>query len=90
VFSTTWTFNTSNIFLYFFQARKALTFIIFPDKDFKWSIHLGTMTFLLTFINILVIFVPSIREVFGIIGKHSVKYACCILEFSNCNSFHLV
>nr|CAB3266256.1 sodium-coupled neutral amino acid transporter 2 [Phallusia mammillata] len=51
-----------------FPARKALTFLLFPNKDFSWAIHLGIMMFLLTFINILVIFVPSIREVFGIIG----------------------
>uniref|UniRef100_H2YM25 Amino acid transporter transmembrane domain-containing protein n=1 Tax=Ciona savignyi TaxID=51511 RepID=H2YM25_CIOSA len=51
-----------------FPARKALTFLIFPDRDFSWKIHLGIMTFLLSLINVLVIFVPSIREVFGIIG----------------------
>lgn len=51
-----------------FPARKALTFILYPDRPFTWAKHLGIMGFLLTFINILVIFVPSIREVFGIIG----------------------
>ncbi|CAK8679934.1 putative sodium-coupled neutral amino acid transporter 6 [Clavelina lepadiformis] len=51
-----------------FPARKALTFLLFPNKDFQWKIHLGLMFFLLSFINLLVIFVPSIREVFGIIG----------------------
>ncbi|XP_002124206.2 putative sodium-coupled neutral amino acid transporter 6 [Ciona intestinalis] len=51
-----------------FPARKALTFLIFPNRDFSWWIHIGIMTFLLSLINLLVIFVPSIREVFGIIG----------------------
>jgi amino acid permease len=51
-----------------FPARKAITFLIFPDQPFTWAKHLGIMGFLLTFINVLVIFVPSIREVFGIIG----------------------
>lgn len=51
-----------------FPARKALSFMIFPDETFRWSRHLGVMGFLLTLINILVIFVPSIKEVFGLIG----------------------
>jgi len=51
-----------------FPARKAFTFLIFPDQPFTWAKHLGIMAFLMTFINTLVIFVPSIREVFGIIG----------------------
>lgn len=51
-----------------FPARKALSFIIFPDEQFTWTRHLGCMGFLLTFINVLVIFVPSIKEVFGLIG----------------------
>ena len=48
-----------------------MTFLIFPDQPFTWAKHLGIMGFLMTFINTLVIFVPSIREVFGIIGKSS-------------------
>lgn len=51
-----------------FPARKAMTFLLFPDREFKWSHHLGIMCFLLTTINIFVIFVPSIKDVFGIIG----------------------
>nr|XP_039260080.1 probable sodium-coupled neutral amino acid transporter 6 [Styela clava] len=51
-----------------FPARKAITFLIFPEKPFAWIRHLGIMVFLLTFINILVVFVPSILQVFGFIG----------------------
>lgn len=51
------------------QARKAITFLLFPEKKFNWIRHIGIMIVLLTFINILVVFVPTIREVFGIIGK---------------------
>jgi len=51
-----------------FPARKALTFLLYPDQDFKWSRHLGIMLVLLSLINVLVIFVPSIKDVFGIIG----------------------
>lgn len=51
-----------------FPARKAITFLLFPEKKFSWIHHIGIMIFLLTFINILVVFVPTIREVFGIIG----------------------
>lgn len=51
-----------------FPARKALSFLLFPDEQFTWPRHLGVMGFLLTLINVLVIFVPSIKEVFGFIG----------------------
>jgi len=69
--------NDSNVSASVLQARKALTFLLFPEQDFSWAKHLGIMGFLLTFINILVIFVPSIREVFGIIGKIYSRSILC-------------
>jgi len=69
-----------------FPARKALSFILFKDQSFSWRKHLGVMAILLTTINVLVILVPSIRDVFGIIGAT----ASTMLVFVMPASFFLI
>ena len=50
------------------QIRRALLQILFPDKPFRWAIHIGIAFCLLFLVNLLVILVPSIRDIFGLIG----------------------
>lgn len=62
-----------------FPIRRALLQIFFPDKPFHWAIHI-TIAFCLIFVvNLLVIFVPSIRDIFGIIGATSAPSLIFIL-----------
>lgn len=51
------------------QIRRALLQILFPDKPFRWVVHIGIAFCLLFLVNLLVIFVPSIRDIFGLIGR---------------------
>lgn len=50
------------------QIRRALLQILFADKPFSWAIHIGIAFCLLFLVNLLVILVPSIRDIFGLIG----------------------
>uniref|UniRef100_A0A8D3C5A5 Solute carrier family 38 member 5a n=1 Tax=Scophthalmus maximus TaxID=52904 RepID=A0A8D3C5A5_SCOMX len=51
-----------------FPIRRALLQILFPDKPFHWARHIAIAFCLIFVVNLLVIFVPSIRDIFGIIG----------------------
>uniref|UniRef100_A0A3Q4BPP7 Amino acid transporter transmembrane domain-containing protein n=1 Tax=Mola mola TaxID=94237 RepID=A0A3Q4BPP7_MOLML len=52
-----------------FPIRRALLQILFPDKPFRWVVHIGIAFCLIFLVNLLVIFVPTIRDIFGLIGK---------------------
>ncbi|RXN29412.1 sodium-coupled neutral amino acid transporter 3-like protein [Labeo rohita] len=54
-----------------FPIRRALLQLLFPDKPFHWVRHISIALCLLFVVNLLVIFVPNIRDIFGIIGKMS-------------------
>lgn len=60
--------------------------ILFPDKPFSWVIHIGIAFFLISLVNVLVIFVPSIRDIFGIIGKAETVLTSEFL-ICNCDQF---
>lgn len=62
-----------------FPIRRALLQILFPDKPFRWSVHIGIAFCLLFLVNLLVIFVPSIRDIFGLIGATSAPSLIFIL-----------
>ncbi|XP_073326175.1 sodium-coupled neutral amino acid transporter 3-like [Pagrus major] len=62
-----------------FPIRRALLQILFPDKPFRWAIHIGIAFCLLFLVNLLVIFVPSIRDIFGLIGATSAPSLIFIL-----------
>ena len=53
----------------FGQIRRALLQILFPGKPFHWLRHIAIAVCLLFAVNLLVIFVPNIRDIFGIIGE---------------------
>uniref|UniRef100_A0A8C8IBD7 Amino acid transporter transmembrane domain-containing protein n=1 Tax=Oncorhynchus tshawytscha TaxID=74940 RepID=A0A8C8IBD7_ONCTS len=52
-----------------FPIRRALLQLLFPEKPFHWAHHISIAVCLLVIVNLLVIFVPTIRDIFGIIGK---------------------
>uniref|UniRef100_H2UT34 Solute carrier family 38 member 5 n=1 Tax=Takifugu rubripes TaxID=31033 RepID=H2UT34_TAKRU len=53
-----------------FPIRRAVLQIFFPDKPFSWVIHIAIAVCLIFVVNLLVIFVPSIRDIFGLIGGY--------------------
>uniref|UniRef100_A0A8B9PKR5 Solute carrier family 38 member 3 n=1 Tax=Apteryx owenii TaxID=8824 RepID=A0A8B9PKR5_APTOW len=62
-----------------FPVRRAIQQMLFQGKDFSWVRHIIIAVVLLTFINLLVIFAPSILGIFGMIGATSAP--CLIFIF---------
>ncbi|NXW04386.1 S38A3 protein, partial [Fregetta grallaria] len=62
-----------------FPVRRAIQQMLFQGKDFSWVRHVIIAVVLLTFINLLVIFAPSILGIFGMIGATSAP--CLIFIF---------
>ncbi|KAM8930519.1 sodium-coupled neutral amino acid transporter 3 [Pelodytes ibericus] len=62
-----------------FPVRRAIQHMFFPNKEFNWIRHTLIAVVLLTLINLLVIFAPSILGIFGIIGATSAP--CLIFIF---------
>ncbi|NXI51977.1 S38A3 protein, partial [Chloroceryle aenea] len=62
-----------------FPVRRAIQQMLFQGKDFSWIRHITIAVVLLTFINLLVIFAPSILGIFGMIGATSAP--CLIFIF---------
>ncbi|XP_054465722.1 sodium-coupled neutral amino acid transporter 3-like [Anoplopoma fimbria] len=62
-----------------FPIRRALLQILFPEKPFNWFVHIAIAFCLIFVVNLLVIFVPSIRDIFGIIGATSAPCLIFIL-----------
>ncbi|KAM3861436.1 sodium-coupled neutral amino acid transporter 3-like [Diretmus argenteus] len=58
-----------------FPIRRAILQILFPDKPF----HICFAIVLLFIVNLLVIFMPSIRDIFGLIGATSAPSLIFIL-----------
>ncbi|XP_040424468.1 sodium-coupled neutral amino acid transporter 3 isoform X1 [Cygnus olor] len=52
-----------------FPVRRAIQQMLFHGKNFSWIRHVAIAVVLLTFINLLVIFAPSILGIFGMIGE---------------------
>ncbi|KAJ8259992.1 hypothetical protein GJAV_G00175830 [Gymnothorax javanicus] len=62
-----------------FPIRRAILMLLFPDKPFHWVRHICIAVSLLIIVNLLVIFVPNIRDIFGIIGATSAPSLIFIL-----------
>lgn len=62
-----------------FPIRRALLQLLFPEKPFHWARHISIALCLLFSVNLLVIFVPNIRDIFGIIGATSAPSLIFIL-----------
>lgn len=52
------------------QIRRALQQLLFPSKAFSWPRHVAIALILLILVNVLVICVPTIRDIFGFIGQY--------------------
>ncbi|XP_069822633.1 sodium-coupled neutral amino acid transporter 3 [Dendropsophus ebraccatus] len=62
-----------------FPVRRAIQHMLFQNKEFSWIRHTAIAVVLLTLINLLVIFAPTILGIFGIIGATSAP--CLIFIF---------
>uniref|UniRef100_A0A3B4XZ35 Solute carrier family 38 member 5b n=1 Tax=Seriola lalandi dorsalis TaxID=1841481 RepID=A0A3B4XZ35_SERLL len=56
-----------------FPIRRALLQLLFPGKPFHWLRHIAIAVCLLFAVNLLVILVPNIRDIFGITGAHELQ-----------------
>uniref|UniRef100_A0A8C6UJY8 Solute carrier family 38 member 4 n=1 Tax=Neogobius melanostomus TaxID=47308 RepID=A0A8C6UJY8_9GOBI len=52
-----------------FPIRSSITTLLFSRREFSWIRHLLIAAGILVFTNLLVIFVPTIRDIFGFIGE---------------------
>ncbi|XP_010348478.1 sodium-coupled neutral amino acid transporter 5 [Saimiri boliviensis] len=62
-----------------FPIRRALQQLLFPGKAFSWLRHVAIALILLVLVNVLVICVPTIRDIFGVIGSTSAPSLIFIL-----------
>ncbi|XP_058147231.1 sodium-coupled neutral amino acid transporter 5 [Dasypus novemcinctus] len=62
-----------------FPIRRALQQLLFPSKAFSWPRHIVIALILLVLVNVLVICVPTIRDIFGVIGSTSAPSLIFIL-----------
>ncbi|KAK5857416.1 hypothetical protein PBY51_010664 [Eleginops maclovinus] len=52
-----------------FPARKAVVFMLFGNRPFSWLIHVTATLTILSVVLLLALFVPDIRNVFGVVGS---------------------
>uniref|UniRef100_A0AAX7SXT0 Amino acid transporter transmembrane domain-containing protein n=1 Tax=Astatotilapia calliptera TaxID=8154 RepID=A0AAX7SXT0_ASTCA len=62
-----------------FPARKAAILMLFGGRAFSWLIHIAATLTILCVVLILAIFVPDIRNVFGVVG--STTSSCLLFVF---------
>uniref|UniRef100_A0A3P9J1G9 Solute carrier family 38 member 5a n=1 Tax=Oryzias latipes TaxID=8090 RepID=A0A3P9J1G9_ORYLA len=62
-----------------FPIRRAVLQILFYEKPFHWARHIGIAFALVFLVNVLVIFVPSMKDIFGLIGATSAPSLIFIL-----------
>ncbi|XP_056129366.1 sodium-coupled neutral amino acid transporter 3-like [Lampris incognitus] len=62
-----------------FPIRRAVLQLLFPEKPFHWLRHITIALCLLFSVNVLVILVPNIRDIFGIIGATTAPSLIFIL-----------
>ncbi|XP_040834869.1 sodium-coupled neutral amino acid transporter 2 isoform X3 [Ochotona curzoniae] len=62
-----------------FPIRSSITHLLCASKDFSWWRHILITVSILVFTNLLVIFVPTIRDIFGFIGASAAAMLIFIL-----------
>uniref|UniRef100_A0A3Q3FKG7 Solute carrier family 38 member 5b n=1 Tax=Labrus bergylta TaxID=56723 RepID=A0A3Q3FKG7_9LABR len=62
-----------------FPIRRALLQLLFPGRPFHWLRHIAIAVCLLFAVNLLVILVPNIRDIFGITGATTAPSLIFIL-----------
>ncbi|KAJ0012487.1 hypothetical protein NQD34_016821 [Periophthalmus magnuspinnatus] len=62
-----------------FPIRSSITTLLFSGREFSWIRHMLIAAGILAFNNLLVIFVPTIRDIFGFIGASAATMLIFIL-----------
>ncbi|XP_008282328.1 sodium-coupled neutral amino acid transporter 4 [Stegastes partitus] len=62
-----------------FPIRSSITTLLFSGREFSWTRHMLIAAAILAFNNLLVIFVPTIRDIFGFIGSSAATLLIFIL-----------
>ncbi|KAM3587954.1 uncharacterized protein V6R79_017613 [Siganus canaliculatus] len=62
-----------------FPIRSSVTTLLFSGREFSWTRHILIAAAILAFNNLLVIFVPTIRDIFGFIGSSAATMLIFIL-----------
>ncbi|XP_073397387.1 sodium-coupled neutral amino acid transporter 5 [Dendrobates tinctorius] len=62
-----------------FPIRRAIQQLLCPGQDFRWWRHILIAVILLVAVNLLVIFIPNIKDIFGVIGSTSAPSLIFIL-----------
>uniref|UniRef100_A0A8C5H5D3 Amino acid transporter transmembrane domain-containing protein n=1 Tax=Gouania willdenowi TaxID=441366 RepID=A0A8C5H5D3_GOUWI len=62
-----------------FPIRSSINTLLFSGREFSWIRHLLIAAAILVFNNMLVIFVPTIRDIFGFIGSSAATMLIFIL-----------
>ncbi|XP_068104700.1 sodium-coupled neutral amino acid transporter 5 [Hyperolius riggenbachi] len=62
-----------------FPIRRAIQQLLCPGQDFRWWRHILIAICLLFAVNLLVIFIPNIKDIFGVIGATSAPSLIFIL-----------
>ncbi|XP_071981114.1 sodium-coupled neutral amino acid transporter 5 [Engystomops pustulosus] len=62
-----------------FPIRRAIQQLLCPGQDFRWWRHILIAVCLLITVNLLVIFIPNIKDIFGVIGSTSAPSLIFIL-----------
>lgn len=68
------------------KIRSSITQLLWAGKEFRWWRHCSITVALLAFTNVLVIFVPTIRDIFGFIGKLFHISSSSLLNLRKCHS----
>ncbi|NXC54040.1 S38A4 protein, partial [Aleadryas rufinucha] len=70
---------TLTVPLVLFPIRSSISALLFPKRPFSWIRHFLIAAVILAFTNLLVIFVPTIKDIFGFIGASSATMLIFIL-----------
>ncbi|NXQ57994.1 S38A4 protein, partial [Anthoscopus minutus] len=70
---------TLTVPLVLFPIRSSISALLFPKRQFSWIRHFLIAAVILAFNNLLVIFVPTIKDIFGFIGASSATMLIFIL-----------
>ncbi|KAJ8405334.1 hypothetical protein AAFF_G00323250 [Aldrovandia affinis] len=62
-----------------FPIRSSIITLAFPNQEFSWFRHFIIAAAILAFNNLLVIYVPTIRDIFGFIGSSAATMLIFIL-----------
>ncbi|KAK1791297.1 hypothetical protein P4O66_013309, partial [Electrophorus voltai] len=62
-----------------FPARKAVLMLFHAEREFSWFSHCVSTVLILTLVELLAIYVPDIRHVFGVVG--STTSTCLIFVY---------